>query len=175
MGSRRLWPPGLQAGPPGGGHPGPASSSAPPIAGTQTRCGAPSLPAVGRVLSSRAWLPVQLSVGVWQPGDWGGTERPAPPAESQEGRVSAQRAGGVRGRGRGLGPRLCRAHGGLDARAVPRDGCPDHSEPAPFLPYFKQSPHRTRKRPSGHSQSRRSGANRLGVGKTIFSLRLGYF
>ena len=83
----------------------------------------------------------------------------------------------MRGRGRGLGPQAVQgARGpGCRGRAERRVSRSQRAKLLP-LPSFLSS-HRTEhgKRPSGHSQCRRNGANILGSGrKQSFLLRLGY-
>ena len=175
MGSRRPCLQDSQAVPPGGGHsrarqlehplrgrgdPHPVRSAFRPAVGRPQQQGLAARAAVGGRVAAVDWgRHGVLLLPCREPGERG--ER-------------VLRAGGVGPRA-GLGPRLCRAQGGPDARAVPRDGRPDQRAKLP-LPSCKQSPHRTPKRPSGHSQSRRSRASILGVGgKQSFLLRLGYF
>ena len=144
MGSRRPCLQDSQAVPPGGGH-SRARQLEHPLRGRGDPHPVRSafLPAVGRPqqqgLAARAAVGGRVAAVDW--GRHGVLLLPCrEPGERGE---RVLRAGGVGPRA-GLGPRLCRAQGGPDARAVPRDGRPDHSELSSL--YLLVSSHRTEHR-----------------------------
>lgn len=135
---------GSQAGPPGGGH-SRARQLEHPLRGRGDPDPVRSafLPAVGR--PQQQGLAAGAAVGGRVAAvDWGRHGVLLLPCREPGERGERALRAGVWGRGRGWAPRLCRAHGGLDARAVPRDGRPDHSELSSL--YLLVSSHRTEHR-----------------------------
>lgn len=166
-----------QAGPPGGGH-SRARQLKRPLRGRGDPDPVRSafLPAVGR--PQQQGLAACAAVGGRVAAvDWGrhGVLR-LPCREPGEPGERALRAGGAGPRAGAGPPRLCRAHAGLDAGAVPRDGCPDHSELS-FPLYLILSSHRTEhgKDPLDIRSLGGVGLTDLEWGETIFSFEIRLF
>lgn len=97
----------------GRGDPDPVRSAFLPAVGRPQQQGLAACAAVGGRVAAVDWgRHGVLLLPCREPGE---------PGERAEG-------WGCGAAGGGWAPRLCRAHGGLDAGAVPRDGCPDHNE-----------------------------------------------
>ena len=150
----------------GRGDPDPVRSAFLPAVGRPQQQGLAACAAVGGRVAAVDWgRHGVLLLPCREPGE---------PGESAEG-WGCGAAGGV---GWGLGPQAVQgARGpGCRGRAERRVSRSQRAKLLP-LPSFLSS-HRTEhgKRPSGHSQCRRNGANILGSGrKQSFLLRLGYF